>query len=95
MISFSPTTKFTMQKIKYHVSRGAYFWTNFQIKGLDRAEKKVEELKKIYEEVTDEKEEVQNAYDRETKHSINKEKQAEWLKKIQEMLDEYADYADY
>lgn len=53
------------------------------------------ELKKIYEEVTDEKEEVQNAYDRETKHSINKEKQAEWLKKIQEMLDEYADYADY
>ena len=49
MISFSPTTKFTMQKIKYHVSRGAYFWTNFQIKGLDRAEKKVEELKKIYD----------------------------------------------
>lgn len=38
-----------MQKIKYHVSRGAYFWTNFQIKGLDRAEKKVEELKKIYD----------------------------------------------
>jgi len=45
--------------------------------------------------VTDEKEEVQNDYDRETRHSINKEKQAEWLKKIEKMLEEYRDYADY
>lgn len=53
------------------------------------------DLKKIYEEVTDEKEETQNDYDRETRHSINKEKQAEWLKKIEKMLEEYAAYADY
>lgn len=53
------------------------------------------DLKKIYEEVTDEKEEMQNEYDRETRHSINKEKQAEWLKKIGKMLEEYAGYADY
>ncbi len=53
------------------------------------------DLRKIYDEVTDEKEEVQNQYDRETRHSINKEKQAEWLKKIAEMLEEYKDYADY
>lgn len=53
------------------------------------------DLRKIYEEVTDEKEEVQNEYDRETRHSINKEKQAEWLKKIAKMLEESKDYADY
>ena len=53
------------------------------------------DLKKIYEEVTKEKEETQNEYDRETRHSINKEKQAEWLKKIAKMLEEYKDYADY
>ena len=53
------------------------------------------DLKKIYEEVTEEKEEVQNEYDRETRHSINKAKQAEWLKKIEEMLEELKEYADY
>ena len=53
------------------------------------------DLKKIYEEVTDEKEETQNEYDEETKHSINKRKQAEWLRKIDEMLEEYEEYADY
>ncbi len=53
------------------------------------------DLKKIYEDITDEKEETQNDYDKETKHSINKERQAEWLKKIAVMLDEYADWADY
>ena len=54
-----------------------------------------EELKKIYDKVTEEKSDVQNDYDRETKHSINKEKQAEWLKKIEEMLEEYVEYANY
>jgi hypothetical protein len=53
------------------------------------------DLQKIYNEVTGEKEEMQNDYDNETRHSINKQKQAEWLKKIAEMLEEYSDYADY
>jgi Bacterial protein of unknown function (DUF922) len=53
------------------------------------------DLNKIYQEVVDEKEEMQNEYDEETNHSINKEKQAEWLKKIAKKLEEYADYASY
>ena len=53
------------------------------------------DLKKIYDEVTGEKEKIQNDYDKETNHSINKDKQAEWLKKIEKMLKEYAGYADY
>lgn len=53
------------------------------------------DLKKIYDEVTDEKEEMQDKYDSETRHSINKDKQAEWLKKIEAMLKEYEAYADY
>lgn len=53
------------------------------------------ELKKIYQDILNEKEEIQNRYDKETNHSINKEKQAEWLKKIVKMLDEYKAYADY
>ncbi len=53
------------------------------------------DLKKIYEEVTQEKEETQNDYDRETRHSMNRPKQAEWLKKIAEMLEEYKNYAGY
>lgn len=53
------------------------------------------DLKKIYQDILDEKEEMQNEYDRETNHSINKEKQAGWLKKIAAMLEEYKRYADY
>lgn len=53
------------------------------------------ELKKIYQDLLDEKEKMQNSYDGETNHSINKEKQAEWLKKIAKMLEEYKDWADY
>jgi hypothetical protein len=53
------------------------------------------DLKKIYQEILDEKAEMQNDYDRETNHSINKEKQVEWLKKISKMLDEYQEYASY
>lgn len=52
-------------------------------------------LGKIYDEVVEEKTEMQNDYDRETRHSINKEKQAQWLKKIEKLLEEYEDYADY
>ena len=44
------------------------------------------DLKKIYEEVTGEKEDTQNKYDKETNHSIKKQEQAAWLKKISAML---------
>ena len=53
------------------------------------------ELDRIYKEVADEKAAVQQQYDRETRHSIDEEKQAEWLKKISRMLEELKDYADY
>lgn len=53
------------------------------------------DLDKIYQDVIDAKSEMQNQYDRETRHSINKEKQAEWLLKIRKLLEEYEDYADY
>lgn len=53
------------------------------------------DLKEIYQEILDEKEEMQNAYDKETNHSINKEKQTAWLLKIGKLLEEYKEYADY
>jgi len=53
------------------------------------------DLDRIYNSVTKEKSETQNLYDSETRHSINKVKQAEWLEKIDRMLKEYEDYADY
>jgi hypothetical protein len=53
------------------------------------------DLKKIYEDILNEKEEMQNKYDEETNHSIIKDKQSEWLKKIQKMLEEYQSYARY
>ena len=54
-----------------------------------------QELNKIYQDILDEKEKLQNDYDKETNHSINKEKQAEWLKKIKVLLDQYEDYSEY
>lgn len=53
------------------------------------------DLKKIYEDVTKEKEEMQNDYDKETRHSINKAKQAEWFLKIEKMLDDLQGFANY
>lgn len=53
------------------------------------------DLQKIYEDVTKEKEDIQNKYDKETNHSIRKEEQVVWLKKIKLMLEEYTDWADY
>ena len=53
------------------------------------------DLKKIYQDILDEKRKMQDDYDKETNHSINKEKQEEWLKKIAKLLEEYVDYADY
>ena len=54
-----------------------------------------QDLKKIYQDVLDEKEDMQNKYDEETNHSINKEKQEEWLKKISGKLKELDAWADY
>jgi len=45
--------------------------------------------------LTTEKDTFQNEYDKETNHSINKEKQAEWLKKIEKSLTELEKYAGY
>ena len=53
------------------------------------------DLRKIYQEAMNEKEKMQNDYDNETNHSINTEKQAEWLTKIQKMLEEYKDFGNY
>lgn len=53
------------------------------------------DLKKIYDEVLAGKKKMQDDYDRETNHSINREMQSEWLKKIAKMLEEYKDYAGY
>lgn len=53
------------------------------------------DLDRIYKEVADEKAAVQAQYDLETRHSIDEEKQAEWLKKISRMLEELKAYADY
>ncbi len=53
------------------------------------------DLKKIYDEVISEKEKMQNKYDDETRHSINKVRQAEWLKKIATLLEETKDDAEY
>lgn len=53
------------------------------------------DFQKIYEKVTEEKSEMQNRYDKETNHSINKKKQADWLIKIESLLEEYEPWANY
>ncbi len=58
-------------------------------------EKANKEVNKIYQKVMSELSERQKEYDRETNFSINKEKQAEWLKKIDEELRSLQAYADY
>jgi hypothetical protein len=54
-----------------------------------------QDLNKIYNDILEEKAAMQNDYDEETNHSINKVKQAEWLKKINEMLKDFKDFAGY
>jgi ATP-dependent helicase/DNAse subunit B len=54
-----------------------------------------QDLNKIYNVILEEKAKMQSDYDDETNHSINKVKQAEWLKKVSEMLKAYQDYAGY
>ena len=52
-------------------------------------------LNPIYTKLMNEKREMQEDYDTETNHSINKAKQAEWNKKIEEMLNELDPASDY
>jgi hypothetical protein len=54
-----------------------------------------DEVTRIYKKLMDEKEEYQNKYDKETDFSRNKERQAEWLEKIKDELDELDEYANY
>jgi hypothetical protein len=53
------------------------------------------DLESIYNDITREKEDFQNQYDEETDYSRNKVRQAEWLRKIDNTLEEYQDYAYY
>ena len=53
------------------------------------------DLRKIYEEVLGEKEIMQNKYDAETNHSIEKPKQAEWLIKIKVLLKDTETFKNY
>lgn len=53
------------------------------------------DVDKIYDDVLKEKDEMQRQYDRETDFSRDKEKQREWLKKIDVMLNELKVYANY
>ena len=53
------------------------------------------DLDKIYNNIVKEKTAMQDQYDRETDHSRIREKQLEWLKKIDDMLEAYKDYAGY
>ena len=54
-----------------------------------------EGLNPIYSKLMSEKREMQEEYDSETNHSINKSKQAEWNEKIEEMLIELDPHSDY
>jgi len=53
------------------------------------------DLQQIYQGIVKEENEMQTAYDSETNHSINKDKQAEWLIKVSRLLDETKEFADY
>ncbi len=53
------------------------------------------DLDKIYKKALLEKEKMQQLYDQETNHSINTEKQTEWLVKIEQLLKETEDYKAY
>lgn len=54
-----------------------------------------DDLRNLYQSLMTEKDAFQNQYDEETNHSIKKEKQAEWLKKIAALLTEYKAFAGY
>lgn len=52
-------------------------------------------LQAIYEETMKEENAMQETYDRETKHSIFRKTQEEWLEKVAGLLKDSAPYADY
>jgi hypothetical protein len=54
-----------------------------------------EDLTAIYDNIVAEKAKMQDDYDRETNHSLNRQKQKEWLKKIEDMLEDYEPWAGY
>jgi hypothetical protein len=54
-----------------------------------------EGLNPIYSKIMQEKRDMQQLYDKESNHSIYKVKQAEWNEKIEDLLDEYEEFADY
>ncbi len=53
------------------------------------------DLNNLYQTALLEKQTMQQLYDQETQHSINKEKQAEWLLNIEKLLKETEDYRGY
>jgi hypothetical protein len=53
------------------------------------------DLQKIYQKLTNEMFEMQSLYDAQTNHSIDKEKQGEWIIKIAALLKEYKYWANY
>jgi len=53
------------------------------------------DINTIYEAVVASKEAFQSAYDGETDHSRNKRKQAEWLERINNLLEDTQPYANY
>jgi hypothetical protein len=53
------------------------------------------DLQAIYQQIVKEENEMQTQYDTETNHSINKDKQAEWLVKVSKLLVETKEFADY
>ncbi len=53
------------------------------------------DLQKIYNDVQKEKEIFQNQYDNETDYSRKKDKQAEWLTKIDKLLGSLDEFANY
>lgn len=50
-------------------------------------------VRDVYRKVLNEHNDIQDRYDRETWHSQNKEKQAEWNEKVSLMLEQTLDYA--
>ena len=53
------------------------------------------DLDLIYKTIVNEKTKMQDEYDEETNHSINTEKQKEWLTKIESLLNEYEAWSGY
>jgi Bacterial protein of unknown function (DUF922) len=54
-----------------------------------------DDVNSIYDRLMQEHHQMQLQYDRETNHSINQEKQKEWLKKVTTSLNSFTAYAKY